>query len=128
MELRDIKTPRVRAWNAALKKLHKDTAAQAYRLLHAIFNTAVEDDLLTHNPCKVKGATHFKNPERNTAQVEEITAAVDSCEERFRLSIALAAWCQLRPHEILGLRRKHVDFTNGCLHIEDTWTSSDGKM
>ncbi|WP_230418234.1 Lsr2 family DNA-binding protein [Catenulispora pinistramenti] len=33
------------------------TAAQCYRLLHAIMATAVEDDLISVNPCMVKGAS-----------------------------------------------------------------------
>jgi hypothetical protein len=32
------------------------TAAKAYRLLKAILATAVKDSLISHNPCRVKGA------------------------------------------------------------------------
>ena len=32
------------------------TVAKAYRLLHAIMNTAVEDGLIRRNPCRIKGA------------------------------------------------------------------------
>jgi hypothetical protein len=31
-------------------------AAEAYRLLKAILNTAVDDGLIRRNPCRIKGA------------------------------------------------------------------------
>ena len=40
------------------------TVAKAYRLLKAIFNTAVDDGLLRRNPCRIKGAGQEKSPER----------------------------------------------------------------
>ena len=33
------------------------TASRAYRLLHAVFVTAEEDDLVAANPCRIKGAS-----------------------------------------------------------------------
>ena len=32
------------------------TVAKAYRLLHSIMNTAVEDGKIRRNPCRIKGA------------------------------------------------------------------------
>ena len=34
------------------------TVAKAYRLLHSIKNTAVEDGKIRRNPCRIKGAGH----------------------------------------------------------------------
>jgi len=40
----------------------------------------------------------------------------------------LAAWCQLRRGEILGLQRRDVDLLHGTIKIERTWVlQSDGK-
>jgi hypothetical protein len=36
------------------------TVAKAYRLLKAIFNTAVDDELIRRNPCRIKGAGQGK--------------------------------------------------------------------
>ena len=111
-----------------LRAAHPDTAAQAYRLLAAIYNTAVEDRLLPRSPCKVKGASQQKNPERPVASVEEIAAATDAMDEPFRLSVPLACYCRLRRGEVLGLQRKHVDIEHAVLRVEQAWTVSGGKM
>ena len=37
------------------------TVAKAYRLLHAIFETAVEDRIIGRNPCRIAGAAK-RNP------------------------------------------------------------------
>jgi hypothetical protein len=45
-------------WRTALLAagVGRSTAAKTYRILHAIFATAVDDDLIRRNPCRVKGA------------------------------------------------------------------------
>jgi integrase len=118
----------VRSWNATLAARHPDTAAQAYRLLSAMMNTAVQDDVLPKSPCRVKGASYYENPERPVASPEEIAAAVEVTDGRYQLTIILAGWCHLRPEEILGLQRGDIDLKNSRLAIERTWTSCGGKM
>jgi hypothetical protein len=39
------------------------TVAKAYRLLRAIMNTAVEDELTRRNPCRIKGRA--RNDQKN---------------------------------------------------------------
>ena len=39
-------------------------ARSAYRVLRAIFNTAIQDDLMIKNPCRVKGAGTDRSAER----------------------------------------------------------------
>ena len=112
----------------ALQADNPDTAAQAYRLLATIFNTAVEEKLLTHSPCKVKGVSQHKNPERPVATVKEIAIATGAMDEGYRLVVPLACYCQLRRSEVLGLQRKHIDLEDSTLHVEQAWTVSGGKM
>lgn len=128
LELGDVTTRAIRVWNAEVRTDHPDTAAQAYRLLTTIFNTANEDKLLTHSPCKVKGASQHKNPERPVATVQEIAAATDGMDENYRLAVPLACYCRLRRSEVLGLQRKHIDIEHAVLRVEQAWTVSGGKM
>ena len=128
LELGYVTTRAVRTWNAEIRKDHPDTAAQAYRLLATIYNTAVEDDLIGRSPCKVKGASLYKNPERPVATVKEISAATEAMGEPYRLAVLLACYCQLRRGEVLGLQRKHIDVDNSVLRVEQAWTVSGGQM
>ncbi len=62
LTLGEITAPAVRSWNAELAAKHPDTAAQAYRLLSAIFNTVVADDLLIRSPCRGQGCVTVQEP------------------------------------------------------------------
>jgi integrase len=108
----------VRSWNAELAREHPVTAAKSYRLLRQLCSTAVADGIIGRNPCAVKGASQEHSPERPTATVAEVTALADAMPADLRLVILLAAWCQLRRGELLGLERRDLDLLHGKVTIE----------
>ncbi len=55
-ELAKVTPLHVRSWYADIAARTPGSARSAYRLLKAIFNTAILDDLIVKNPCRVKGA------------------------------------------------------------------------
>ena len=107
----------VRTWNAELAQRHPSTAAKAYRLLSTMMRTAIADELITRNPCVVKGASAENAAERPIATVAEVEALTDAMPARMRIAPALAAWCQLRRGELLGLRRGDIDLMNRTVTI-----------
>ena len=111
----------VRSWHADLRGRHSATAAGGYRLLATILNTAVADEVIARSPCRVKGAADEASEERPTASVAEVEQAVRACPEKYRVAILLAAWCQLRRGEILGLQRGDVDELHATVKIERAW-------
>jgi integrase len=119
-KLSDIDPSTVRAWSAPLSKRYPATGAKAYRLLSSIMRAAMADELIVRNPCQVKGAATERTPERPTASVAEVTALVEAVPDYLRVAMPLAAWCQLRRGELLGLRRRDVDLVRGTLTIELT--------
>ncbi|MDE3082531.1 MAG: site-specific integrase [Acidobacteriota bacterium] len=119
---------KIRGWHAALAEVHPATAAKAYRLLSSIMRTAVTDGLITTNPCKVKGAGQEHSAERPVASAVEVEALRLAMPVHLRVVVALAAWCQLRRGEILGLRRSDVDLLHCALHIRRSRTfTMDGR-
>ena len=58
MDLDEITPPRVREWRT--ERLDATgaatTVAKSYRLLKAILETAVDDELIRRNPCRIRGA------------------------------------------------------------------------
>ena len=84
--------------------------------------TAVTDGLVLQSPCKVNGAGVERSAERPVATVAEIEALATAMPEHLRLVVLLAAWCQLRRGEILGLRRKDIDLSQAVVNIEQTRT------
>ncbi|CAM5545602.1 hypothetical protein SCHAM137S_00308 [Streptomyces chartreusis] len=62
VDLDEITAPRVREWRAERLRTTgaKTTVAKAYRLLKGILETAVDDDLISRNPCRIKARA--RNP------------------------------------------------------------------
>ena len=55
----EVTVARVRRWRKKLldSGVSNVTAAKAYRLLRAVFNTALDDGLIRRNPCRIKALT-----------------------------------------------------------------------
>ena len=55
----ELTVGRVRTWRSTMLATGSpgpSTVAKCYRLLRAILNTAVEDEVIARNPCVIKGA------------------------------------------------------------------------
>jgi integrase len=119
LDVDEITAPRVRTWRT--ERLEETaaptTVAKAYRLLKAILETAVDDELIRRNPCRIKGAGQEKAPERPVATVEQVYAIADAVGPRWRLMVLLGAFATLRPEELAELRRGDVDLDAGTLRV-----------
>jgi integrase len=93
------------------------TVAKSYRLLRAICETAVADEIIVRNPCKLKGASSEHAPERPVATVAEVAQLYEAIDDRFKAMVLLAAWCSLRLGEVLALSRADIDLDVGTLRI-----------
>ena len=102
---------RVRRWRKKLldSGVSEVTAAKAYRLLRAIFNTALDDGLIRRNPCRIKGAGRENSPERPVLTVAQVYALADAVGLRYRALILLAAFTSLRWAELTALRPEDID-------------------
>ncbi|QWB24213.1 MULTISPECIES: site-specific integrase [Streptomyces] len=119
LDLDEITAPRVREWRAERLRLTgaKTITAKAYRLLKAIMETAVDDELITRNPCRIKGAGKEKAAERRIATVAQVDALANAVGMRWRLMVYLGAYGPLRPEELAGLRRRDIDLDNLRLRV-----------
>ena len=114
----DVITPvMVRDWHGRLKT-GPTQRAHAYSLLRTILNTALADDLIMSNPCRVRGAGNAKRARQirpaSIAELETITTAMPA---KYELLVLLAAWCAMRFGELAELRRGDVDVANGIVHV-----------
>lgn len=118
MSLRAITPEVVRTWHAGVAATAgSDAAAKSYRLLRAILNTAVDDDRLTRNPCRIKGAGTESAAERPMLELAEVFELAGAIGERYRALVLLAGLGGLRTGEALGLRRSDVDLLHGLVHV-----------
>ena len=109
----------VRNWHASLDPERPTWRAHAYSLLRAIYSTAVADDLVTANPCRVRGAGASKSKhETKVASLGELEVIVEALPDRYRAMALLAAWCGLRFGELAELRRGDLDLEHARLRVD----------
>ena len=107
-----LDTALIREWRAGLLEagVTQGMAAKAYRLLRAILNTAVnEDELLSTNPCRIKGAGLEKTQERPFLTIDQVMKLAARVPDRWRAFILLKTFASLRWGEITALTRGDVD-------------------
>ena len=107
----EVNVARVRRWRKKLldSGVSNVTAAKAYRLLRAVFNTALDDGLIRRNPCRIKGADQEHSPERPVLTVAQVYALADAVGLRYRALILLAAFTSLRWAELAALTPADID-------------------
>lgn len=125
VELAAITSPAVREWHSRLDRTKPRAVANAYSLLKTILGTAVADDLIPANPCKVRGGSQYRRAkEPSMATLEEVSALRAAMPERYRCTIDLGLWASLRIGEVIGLQRADVslsaadaDDQSGVIHV-----------
>jgi len=133
-DLGDVKivtlTPaKVRAWHSGLGAEHPTRNAHAYALLHAICATAVADEVLDAQPCRIRAAMQTKRKRDvdvlTPAQVDKLASKMPA---ELRASVILAAWCGLRWGETAELRRKDVGKDAAVLRVRRAVTYRKGEF
>jgi integrase len=126
-----ITTAVVREWRAGLLEdgVSHSVTAKAYRLLRAIFNTAVDEDrILPRNPCRVRGADQENAAERpilTVAQVFDLAGRMP--DRRYRVLILVGAFCTLRWGEVTALRRCDVAADGSWVRVNFAHTELKGR-
>jgi integrase len=119
----------IRQWHNGLGAQHPTRNAHCYALLHAICATAVQDEVLDANPCRIRAAMQTKRRRDvdilTPAQVDKLAAKMPA---RLRASVVLAAWCGLRWGETSELRRNDVSDDCGVLRIRRAVTYRSGRF
>jgi len=126
--VKQVTPAQVRTWHAQLDT-GPTARAHAYALLRSIMATAVDDDLLPTNPCRVRGATKAQRARViEPATLDELTTIAAHMPDRLRLFVPLTAWCALRFGESAELRRRDIDLRRGLLRIRRGVVRAAGQI
>ncbi|QBJ00221.1 tyrosine integrase [Mycobacterium phage Pharaoh] len=97
----------VRAWWAGMGTQYPTARRHAYNVLRAVMNTAVEDKLVSENPCRIEQkAAAERDVEALTPQ--ELDVVAGEVFEHYRVAVYILAWTSLRFGELIELRRKDI--------------------
>jgi integrase len=126
-DLADIREADVRRWRKErLGKVGQSTVAKAYQLLKSILSTAVDDELIRRNPCRIKGAGTPDTPERQVIPLGKVLEILELTPERYRALVLLGTFASLRWGELAGLRRQNLDLDAGVVRIVGSLAELDG--
>jgi len=116
----ELRVTEIRAWHGdTADNVTPSQAAKAYRLLRTILNTAVEDERIISNPCKIRGAGQERSAERPFVDAEIVLQIASAIDERYRALILLAGFGGLRLGELLGLRRYDIDLAKSTVRVQE---------
>ena len=126
--LEQITPADVRAWYATLLPGRPTIRARAYSLLRTVMGTAVADELIPSNPCRLRGAGQAARVHRiRPATVAELDALTEAMPDRLKLAVPLASWCALRVGEILELRRADIDLGAEVIRVRRAVVQMRGR-
>lgn len=88
--------------------------------MSSIIDLAVEDKLITINPCKSKSIKRPTSPGSNVVvwPEERLRAVQGRLPDRFQVVCTIGAGCGLRQGEILGLSLDDTDEDGTILHVQ----------
>jgi integrase len=120
MPLGKVSSEDVRRWHTDRTASTGATQVrQAYSLLRAIFNTAIEDGLLApgRNPCKIKGAGQNVDRDGQLLEWSDVLALADAIHPALRTAVLLTFDAHLRLGELLAVQRRDVDLRRKVIHV-----------
>lgn len=127
-QLAAIKPKDVRDWYATTLVDKPTMRSHAYSLLRTIMASAVNDEIIDANPCRIVGAGRAKRVHKiRPASVEELATLTEAMPERLRLMVTLASWCALRFGETVELRRKDIDLTAEVIRVRRAAVRTKGN-
>ena len=124
-----VKPKDVRAWYEVTLVDRPTMRSHAYSLLRTIFGSAVNDEIIDANPCRIVGAGRAKRVHKiRPASVEELGVLTAEMPEKLRLMVTLASWCALRFGEAVELRRGDIDLSDEVIRVRRAATRVGGTF
>jgi integrase len=139
LKVRDVTRAVVLKWLAGLKRhdgqdgpLNDGTRAYILSTLSSILDLAVEDDLISVNPCRALGRRHKPRQSKIAARIlgeGELEALLAACRPFpwLRPIIRTTLLGALRLGEVVGLDWRDIDFERNVLVVRQNY-GTDGRL
>lgn len=109
----------IRRWHASLLDgPSPGMAPKAYRLMRSILATAVDDEVIVRNPCRIRSAGVERSSERRMASLPQLYAVAEAVPDRYRALVLLAGLSGLRTGELFALTRADVDLLHVTVSVD----------
>ena len=92
-------------------------APKAYRLLRTILTTAVDDELIARNPCRIRSAGVDRSTAQQVVSIPQLYAIADAIAPRYRALVLVVGLAGLRGGELFALTRADIDLERGTVDV-----------
>lgn len=121
VRISDAKPSHVKRVLAGMTGLSASSRKRAYDILSAVFEQAIDDDILAANPCARVHRPVETRHERPVLSREQAAAFLKHAQQdRLHALYVLALTTGMRQGELLGLKWTDIDWTAGTLTIRRT--------
>lgn len=125
--LNQITDQEVLAWFTSYGNRTPTARAHAYQALSAVMLHALDEGLISKNPCRIRGGRRSRpSREPQILTMRELLDLYHAMPERHRPIVLLAGLGGLRLGEALALRRSDVDLTRGTVRVAGTVVREGG--
>lgn len=120
MKVSDVKPAHIKHLMNSKSSFAKNTQRNILRITKALFNMAVENELILRNPCvKSIKATGEEQKENVPLTPEQTQMMLDKARgTRIWLFVLLGTYAGLRRGELLGLQWQDIDFDEGTVSVK----------
>ena len=119
MPLQSIKPTDIKAFFASMSSYSQSLVDKLFLILNSLFETAVDDDYCTKNPCRNIRPKGIRAKEKQTYTEQERDILMQYAREhKYGLMIRILLECGLRPGELLGLAKEDFDTGRKTLHVQ----------
>jgi integrase len=130
-QLRDLRPSTIQAWVRGLQGgLSPRTVRLVFATVSSVLSAAVDDGLITHNPCQVRSVRAPAVDAQKVApwSADRVADVIAALPDRYQALGVVAAGCGLRQGETFRLRVCDVDFLRHRLHVEQQVKLVAGKL
>ncbi|WP_280358511.1 tyrosine-type recombinase/integrase [Nocardia otitidiscaviarum] len=120
---------RGRPWENG-KPLGENSVALHFQFLRTVLNIAIDDGILTVNPCKrvkTRGRPDGTKSVTQLLTVDQVWALIGKTNKQTGCMMLISAQTGLRPSEVAGLRVCDVDFLRREIHVVQQANHFRGK-
>ena len=120
-------------WQGLPVKTKEASSRQAYDLLRAIMNEALDDELIEINPVRLKDASRAqagRERDLDPLPVETLFAVADAMPPRYRLGVLLGGVLGMRSGEVRALQRRDFNLAGDVptVKVERAVKPADGQV
>lgn len=119
VRIQDLTPERVRAWRTARLEAGsgQSAVAFAYRILKSVCEQALSEQVITFQPCQIKGASQVKPERRTPLSVEQVFELANEVAPRYKALVLFLAFTGLRVGEATALTTSDLKLDNDNPHV-----------